>query len=187
MMAVDRARFVRPADEGRAYEDVPLPLDDDGLATVSAPHMYLLSFRLVDLAAGDTLVELGSGTGYGAALASRIVGASGAVTTIEIAPSLAERAKELLGDLPNVTVHAADAIGSAPLWGAPRRVVCTFAIEAVPSDWIDALPRGAVLVAPVGPADRDQRLLRIEKMTGGARTTDHGAVRYVRNRSPSAF
>ena len=82
-----RERFVRPGDVDRSTEDMPLPLDDEGLATVSAPHAYLLSFRLLGLAPGDALVELGSGTGYGAALASFIVGPHGRVLTIEIDPS----------------------------------------------------------------------------------------------------
>lgn len=183
MLHVDRARFVRHGDEVRAYEDAPLPLDDEGLATVSAPHMYLLSMRLLELGPGDTLVELGSGSGYGAALASAIVGPEGRVTTIEISEHLAARARALLADRPNVTVHAADAVRSTALWGQPRRVSCTFAVEQIPQPWIDALPRGGILVAPVGPSARDQRLVRIVRTPDGARTTDHGAVRYVRNRS----
>ena len=185
MLLVDRARFVRNGDELRAYDDAPLPLDDEGLATVSAPHMYLLSMRLLELGPGDTLVELGAGSGYGAALASTIVGPEGHVTTIEISEHLAARAKALLADRANVTVHAADAVRSTTLWGQPRRVSCTFAVEQIPDDWIAALPRGGILVAPVGPSARDQRLVRIVRTPDGAHTTDHGAVRYVRNRSPA--
>ena len=81
---VPRERFVRPGDQDRSAEDVPLPLDDEGLATISAPHAYLLSFRLLDLSPGDRLVELGSGSGYGAALGAYIVGPGGRVVTLEI-------------------------------------------------------------------------------------------------------
>lgn len=184
MVAVDRASFVRPADRARANEDAPLPLDDAGLATVSAPHMYLLAFRLVELGLGDAFVELGSGTGYGAALASRIVGPEGRVTTIEISESLGGEARRLLADRPNVVVHVADAVRSTPLWEGARRVACTFAIDAIPEAWIDALPRGGILVAPVGAADREQRLVRVVKTPDGAHATEHGGVRYVKNRSP---
>src|SRR5689334_409660 len=55
---VPRERFVREVDIDRCCDDIPLPLDDLGLATISAPHAYLLSFRLLDLAPGDSLVEL---------------------------------------------------------------------------------------------------------------------------------
>lgn len=183
MLHVDRARFVRQGDEVHAYEDAPLPLDDEGLATVSAPHMYLLSMRLLELGPGDTLVELGAGSGYGAALASAIVGPEGHVTTIEISEPLAARARALLADRANVTVHAGDAVRSTPLWGQPRRVSCTFAVEQIPEEWIQALPRGGILVAPVGPTTKNQRLVRVVRTPEGAHTTDHGAVRYVRNRS----
>ncbi len=183
IIAVDRARFVRAGDEDRSTEDIPLPLDDEGLATVSAPHAYLLSFRLLELTAGDVLVELGTGTGYGAALASHIVGPEGHVISIELAPSLALTARELLAPLPNVTVHERDAISSIDVWDGAKRVVCTFAVESLPDAWIDALPRGGLLVAPVGPPNREQRLLRVRKLDDGPRVTDHGAVRYVPNRA----
>jgi len=177
---VDRSRFVRQGDEKRSLEDVPLALDDEGLATISAPHAYLLSFRLLELRAGDRLVELGSGSGYGAALASEIVGAGGSVDTIEIAPPLATRAKELLSDRGNVTVHEGDAM--QPPETVPPRVLFTFAVDAIPDAWLERLPRGGLIVAPVG--DREQQLVRVERTFLGLRTTEHHAVRYVRNRSP---
>jgi protein-L-isoaspartate(D-aspartate) O-methyltransferase len=182
LVDVDRARFVRQKDVARASEDVPLALDDEGHATVSAPHAYLLSFRLLELAQGDRLVELGSGTGYGAALASWIVGPGGHVTTFEIEPSLAHSARELLASSPNVTVHEADAMTSSPRWEGATRVVCTFAIESIPDGWLAALPHHGVLVAPVGPHDKTQRLVRVVMTDDGPRVTDHGGVRYVPNR-----
>jgi protein-L-isoaspartate(D-aspartate) O-methyltransferase len=182
LVEVDRARFVRGADKGRANDDVPLALDDTGHATVSAPHAYLLSFRLLELAKGDRVVELGTGTGYGAALASFVVGAEGTVTTFEIEPVLALTARELLVPDRNVRVVDGDAMASAPLWETPERVTCTFAIEKIPDAWIASLPRGAILVAPVGPRDRTQRLVRVVMMDDGPRVTEHGGVRYVFNR-----
>lgn len=182
LVDVDRARFVRPHDVPRASEDVPLALDDEGHATVSAPHAYLLSFRLLELARGDRLVELGSGTGYGAALASWIVGPEGNVSTFEIEPVLALSARELLSPLPNVEVHEADAMTSFARWGDATRFVCTFAIDAIPDAWLDVMPRRGVLVAPVGPRDRTQRLVRVEMTDDGPQVTEHGGVRYVPNR-----
>ena len=127
--AVPRERFVREEDIARSAEDVPLPLDDVGLATVSAPHAYLLSFRLLGLRPGDHLVELGSGSGYGAALASFIVGPRGRVLTVEIDPALAARTKLLLADAPNVVAVQGDAVLSTALWGDAAKVVCTFAVD----------------------------------------------------------
>jgi protein-L-isoaspartate(D-aspartate) O-methyltransferase len=152
-----------------------------GLATISAPHAYLLSYRLLELAPGDTLVELGTGSGYGAALAAFIVGPSGRVTTFEIDPDLAGWAERILAAEPNVTVVAGDAVTNAPQWQGAPKVSVTFAVESWPNDWLEGLPEGGRIVAPVGQSE--QRLVLAERQNGRVIETDHGAVRYVRNRS----
>jgi protein-L-isoaspartate(D-aspartate) O-methyltransferase len=183
---VQRALFVRPTDLPLANEDVPLPLDESGLATISAPHAYLLSFRLLGLRPGDHLVELGSGSGYGAALASYIVGPHGSVLSFEIDPELAHRATTLLSNVRNVRVVPMDAMHSTPHWRGARKITCTFAVARVPQVWIDALPIGGVLAAPVG-AFEQQRLVRlVREDEHRVVATDHGGVRYVPNRSNEA-
>ena len=183
ILEVPREAFVRAEDVERCAEDVPLPLDDEGLATVSAPHAYLLSFRLLELAPGDTLVELGTGSGYGAALAAFIVGPSGRVATFEIDDTLFRWAARTLSDQPCVTGHSGDAVTSAPDWGEAGKVVVTFAVETLPEAWVAWVPEGGRLVAPVGGRDRDQRLVLVRREGGAVLESDHGAVRYVKNRS----
>ena len=183
ILEVPRERFVRAEDVERSAEDVPLPLDDEGLATISAPHAYLLSFRLLELAPGDSLVELGTGSGYGAALSAFIVGPEGGVATFEIDETLARWAEHTLSDQHGVARHRADAVTSAPHWGGAGKVVVTFAVETLPEAWVAALPEGGRLVAPVGGRDRDQRLVLVRREGGAVTSTDHGAVRYVKNRS----
>ena len=187
VLEVPRERFVRTDDLERSADDTPLPLDDEGLATISAPHAYLLSFRLLELRPGDTLVELGSGSGYGAALASFIVGAktgtAGSVRSFEIDGRLARWAERNTADLRNVQIAACDAMTSAPRWDGARKVVVTFAVDSVPDVWVQALPQGGALVAPVGPAGGDQRLVLVRREGERLVRTEHGAVRYVQNRS----
>ncbi|WP_394837657.1 hypothetical protein LVJ94_12180 [Pendulispora rubella] len=183
LLQVPRERFVRLQDLPRAYEDVPLPLDDEGFATISAPHAYLLSFRVLALREGDSLIELGTGSGYGAALASTVVGERGSVRTFEIDGALAGRASRLLAERSNVQVFHLDAADSASVWGPFNKVVATFAVDPVPHAWLAALPVGTVLVTPVGPRDKDQRLVRIVRTETELLTSDHGGVRYVSNRS----
>jgi protein-L-isoaspartate(D-aspartate) O-methyltransferase len=185
LLAVPRERFVQPGDEWRAMRDMPLPLDDSGHATISAPHAYILSFALAELSVGDALLELGSGTGYGAALAARVVGPRGRVVTVEIDDALAARAHELLAELANVTAVHADAAAAAPLFQGVTKIIVTFAVAAIPDAWRDALPEGGILVAPVGAPHEVQRLLRVTRSGGALVTTEHGAVRYVANRSPA--
>jgi protein-L-isoaspartate(D-aspartate) O-methyltransferase len=183
LLEVPRERFVRTEDIERSADDTPLPLDSEGLATISAPHAYLLSFRLLALTPGDSLVELGSGSGYGAALASFVVGSAGAVRTFEIDETLAAWATGNVAGEPNVQVVHADAMTSAPQWGATKKIVAMFAVNTLPGAWVDALPEGGKLVAPVGPRDRDQQLVLAVRQHGHVVESEHGAVRYVKNRS----
>jgi len=183
VLEVQRERFVRDEDVERSAEDVPLPLDDEGLATISAPHAYLLSFRLLEISPGDSLVELGTGSGYGAALASFVVGPAGHISTFEIDGTLFHWAERTLSDQTMVTLSHHDAVTSASAWGGARKVTVTFAVEALPPAWVEALPEGGRLVAPVGGSARDQRLVCVRREGGLIHETDHGAVRYVKNRS----
>ncbi len=181
ILEVPRERFVREEDIEYSAADTPLSLDSTGLATISAPHAYLLSFRLLGLTPGDALVELGSGSGYGAALSAFIVGPTGSVVTFEIDPTLAAWARQVLADQPNVTVVEDDAVAHSERWRGASRVAVTFAIDAWPNSWLDALPEGGRIVAPLGRDD--QRLVLAERRGGKVVESDHGAVRYVRNRS----
>jgi protein-L-isoaspartate(D-aspartate) O-methyltransferase len=181
LVAVPRERFVHLPDVARSAEDIPLPLDAAGLATVSAPHAYLLSYRLLALGAGDTLLELGTGSGYGAALAAFIVGPAGRVVTVEIDPALAVWSRRTLGDLPNVEAREGDAVATASTLPPAPKVVVTFAVDALPAAWLGALPEGGSLVAPVG--GREQKLVLATRRHGTVAQTTHASVRYVKNRS----
>lgn len=194
LLRVPRERFVLPEDMAYSADDMPLPLDRAGLATVSAPHAYLLTYNLLGLAEGDHLIELGSGTGYGAALASFIVGVGGRVTSVEIDPALHERAARLLaepdahgpapitllpGDAhllgPDLVAHASPAQG-------PVRMAITYAIPRAPEEMLARLPEGGRLVAPVGPSEDGQNLVRWCREGGALHRSVHGAVRYVAER-----
>jgi protein-L-isoaspartate(D-aspartate) O-methyltransferase len=185
LLDVPRERFVRPFDIAESTIDTPLLLDDEGLATISAPHAYLLSFRVLGLAPGDRLAELGTGSGYGAALASHVVTPSGSVYTVEIDEGLARRASQLLAGYPNVRVACGDAAEMLAGWGGFDKIAVTFAVDDIPEPWLDAIPEGGSMVAPVG-RDGSQRLLRVDRKSGSLIWSDHGAVRYVRNRGRDA-
>jgi protein-L-isoaspartate(D-aspartate) O-methyltransferase len=192
LRAVPRERFVLPEEIASSADDAPSPLDAAGLATVSAPHAYVLTYGLLGLAPGDHLLELGSGTGYGAALASHIVGSDGLVTSIEIDPELHARAARLLaepalrGPAP-VTLLQGDARALAPDRMAPGitrplRVAVTYAMPESPESLLALLPEGARLVGPVCGDEDEQRLVRWAREGGALRRTTHGAVRYVAER-----
>lgn len=196
MLAVDRARFVRPCDRSLAAENWPLPLDTPAgatlppaqelldrhgswlaalagpefataAATISAPSMYPLAFHLLGLAEGDRLLELGAGTGYGAALAAHVVGGRGQVTSVEVDPYLVAAARANTAELPQVRIEHADGLARPDLAAACTRAWLTFSVPEMPRALVDALPEGAVLLAPVGPPPpASQRWLRFERRDG---------------------
>jgi len=186
LLEVDRARFVREIDRPRAWIDEPLPLDTphgEHVATISAPHVYVLGFDALNLQPGDRLLELGSGSGYGAALAAHVVGPHGFVTTVEADPHLARNSAKNLEGLRNVRVVHDDGLGRPDLLAAHDRCWLTFSTATVPRALLDALPEGASLVAPVGSAATDQRFVRYTRRGRELLTDDLGAVRFVPSRS----
>jgi len=183
---VPRERFVPAEEVARSAENVALPLTDDGASTISSLDAYAAAFELLELSAGDTLADLGAGTGYGSAVAAEIVGNTGSIVAFEIEPGLARLARENLAERPNVSVLCADA-HDVGLWRDAQKVFAGFALDSLPSAWLEALAEGAVLVAPVGRAGSRQELTRFEKRNGRVVVTVHGAVRYVADRQgPSA-
>jgi protein-L-isoaspartate(D-aspartate) O-methyltransferase len=186
LLAVNRADFVRPSDRSRAWVDEPLPLETPhghAVATVSAPHAYVLGFDALDLGRGDHLLELGSGSGYGAALAAHVVGPTGKVTSVEVDPHLARLATLNTARIPNVHTLHADGLSRPDLVASHRKCWLTFSVDVLPTLLLDAIAEGGVLVAPVGLEGWDQRLLRYRRRSGILELDDLGAVRFVRARS----
>ncbi len=184
---VPRERFVPLLALPDAHRDRALPLDDEGRASISAMHAYLATFRALELTAGDTLVDLGGGSGYGAAIAATVLGPAGRVTSLEIDPALVERARELLAELGDerrwaaVSMVAADAHDVA-LWAGATKVSVGFDVGALPAAWLEALAPGGRLVAPVAG-----RLVVVDKASDGSITRRSlGPVVYVGDRSERA-
>jgi protein-L-isoaspartate(D-aspartate) O-methyltransferase len=181
LSVVPRERFVRVEDIAASSRDQPFNLSDDGGSTVSAMHAYAMAYRALDLGPGDAMVDLGGGTGYGAALAAEIVGPSGSVLTVEVVDALAERARDLLSDRGRVRVVVGDAHETSH-WEGACKVYCGFALSAVPRSWVDALAEGGALVAPV-QTGTGQTLTRFEKVNGELRQKPIARVAYVPDRS----
>lgn len=180
--AVPREDFVPLDAVAQSVRDVALPLDATGGASVSAMHAYARSYELLGARPGDAVLDLGCGTGYGAALLARLVGPSGRVYGVELDPRLAELARDNVAPLGNVTVVAGDASDPAA-WpvARPARVTVGFALEEVPLAWADALAPGAVVVAPVVDGD-GQRLVRVTFLPTPV-VERFDAVRYVPQRA----
>jgi len=172
---VPRHLFV-PADQrAQAYADHPLPIGAG--QTISQPYMVALMTSLLGLKPGSKVLEVGTGSGFQAAVLSRI---AGEVYTIEILKPLAERARHTLADLGyrNVHVRAGDGFQGWPEEAPFDAIIVTAAAPIVPDPLLRQLKRGGKLVIPVGNRDTLQNLLVYTRRADGS--FDHASVLPVR-------
>jgi protein-L-isoaspartate(D-aspartate) O-methyltransferase len=100
---------------------------------------------------------------------------------MEIDEFLVRRARHLLAGYKNIEVVQGDAGDMIARWSGYDRITVTFAMNRIPDAWLAAIPEGGRMVAPVGH-ESGQRLMRVDRIEGDLVWSDHGAVRYVRNR-----
>ena len=161
---VPRHRFVPAPMDAHAYEDSPLPI---GLRqTISQPYIVAKMTELLRLKPTDRVFELGTGSGYQAAIASRI---AAEVYTVEIFPELAERAKATIAELGyrNVHVRAGDGTLGWPEKAPFDALLVTAAIPEIPKRLVAQLKPGGRAVMPIGEADAVQMLVYLEKTASG--------------------
>lgn len=183
-LSVPREEFVPNKYRRYAYDDMPLPTLEG--QTISAPHMCAIMCELLDLKPGDRLVEIGTGSGYHAALCSEIVSPgreiNGAVVTMEIFESLARFALSNLkrtGYLAKVEVIVADGSHSLPLRKAFTHGMVTAAVPEIPRNLLEVLKSGGKVVAPVGPRYYQQLLVITKKEGGGESVESYGGCIFV--------
>jgi protein-L-isoaspartate(D-aspartate) O-methyltransferase len=164
MRRVPRDRFV-PADVTHlAYEDSPLPIGHG--QTISQPYIVAYMTEALDVQAHHRVLEIGTGSGYQAAVLSALVKE---VYTIEIVPPLAVRARQTLTALGygNVHVREGDGYGGWPEHAPFARIIVTAAPPRIPQPLIDQLATGGIMVIPVGERNSMQWMTIIEKKSSG--------------------
>jgi len=171
---VPRHRFVRREDVGRAYADSPLPIGHN--QTISQPYIVGLMTSLLDPQPDDVVLEIGTGSGYQAAVLAELVKK---VYSIEIVRPLGEHAREVLHELgyKNVEVKIGDGYQGWPEHAPFDGIIVTAAPDHIPQPLIDQLKEGARLVIPVG--DYYQELEVVKKVEGKVEIERSIAVRFV--------
>ena len=173
MRAVPRHRFVPESQRASAYDDRPLPIGHQ--QTISQPYIVALMSELADVEPGDTVLEVGTGSGYQAAVLAEM-GAK--VFSIEIVEPLAEQSKATLTDLGyDVTVRHGDGYAGWPEHAPFDAVLVTAAPPYIPGPLKEQLKIGGRLVIPVGT--RFQSLLRVTRTKDGFRKEEVLPVRFV--------
>ncbi len=163
MRAVPRERFVPTALARFAYEDRPLPIGEG--QTISQPYIVAVMAQAAGLKPGARVLEIGTGSGYGAAVLSWI---AAEVYTIERVPALAEAARDRLAGFGYANVHVLEGDGTLG-WAehAPYdAIVVTAGGPRVPEALLSQLAAGGRLIMPVGSGARHQRLVRVTRTEG---------------------
>jgi protein-L-isoaspartate(D-aspartate) O-methyltransferase len=177
MREVPREAFVAEGMEELAYEDNPLPIDEG--QTISQPYIVAYMTEALELSAADRVLEIGTGSGYAAAVLSRIVTT---VHTVERLASLARsagRRLEMLG-YTNIHVHEGDGTLGWPEHAPYDAIVVTAGAPDVPKPLLEQLAIGGRLVIPVGPTSYLQMLVRVRRVAEyDYRSEDLCSVRFV--------
>ncbi|MFC4551721.1 MULTISPECIES: protein-L-isoaspartate(D-aspartate) O-methyltransferase [Halorussus] len=177
MRAVPRHEFVPPNRRDRAYEDTPLPIGDG--QTISAPHMVAVMVDDLALEPGESVLEIGTGCGYHAAVTAEVVGPEN-VASVEYHESLAREARERLDRLGygGISVRVGDGHEGWPERAPYDAAYLTCAAAELPDAVVEQVRPEGRLLAPVGTAN--QRLVFARRRADGGLDRDtRGRVRFV--------
>jgi len=175
MEEVPRHEFVEESLKGVAYQDGPLPIGLD--QTISQPYIVALMTELLDVSEEYKVLEIGTGSGYQAAVISLI---AMSVITVERVPKLFKEAKDTLRKLGynNITVVMADGSIGYREYAPYDRIIVTAAAPSVPDDLIDQLADNGKIVIPVGDIISQQLVVLRKEGSKTIRTNSIG-VRFV--------
>lgn len=176
MEKIDRGPFVRGLFAGRAYDDMPLPIACG--QTISQPSVVGMMTEALQITARDKVLEVGTGSGYQAAILSQL---ARRVYTVDRHPRLVREARVIFAELGLTNVMAITADGS---FGLPEqapfdRILVTAAAEDPPGPLLAQLKEGGIMVLPVGQSDHVQSLIRVRRTATGYDYDELRQVRFV--------
>ena len=176
MERIDRGAFVRGLFAERAYEDMPLPISCG--QTISQPSVVGLMTQALNVQPRDTVLEIGTGSGYQAAILSQL---ARRVYTVDRHRRLVREAQDVFRDLGlvNITAFTADGSHGLPEQAPFDRIIVTAAAEDPPSPLLAQLKLGGIMVLPVGQSDTVQSLLKVTRLESGYDYEELRPVRFV--------
>lgn len=176
MERIDRGAFVRGIFADRAYDDMPLPIACG--QTISQPSVVGLMTQALEVSPRDKVLEVGTGSGYQAAVLSLL---ARRVYTVDRHRRLVREAEEVFArlNLTNITARTADGSFGLPEQAPFDRILVTAAAEDPPGPLLAQMRIGAIMVLPVGQSDTVQSLIRVRRTETGFEYEELRAVRFV--------
>ncbi|CUJ34662.1 protein-L-isoaspartate(D-aspartate) O-methyltransferase [Cognatishimia activa] len=176
MEKVDRGLFVKGLFADRAYEDTPLPIPCG--QTISQPSVVGLMTQALNVSPRDKVLEVGTGSGYQAAILSHL---ARRVYTVDRHRRLVTEAKQIFQDLDlaNVTAFSADGSFGLPDQAPFDRIIVTAAAEDPPGPLLAQLKLGGIMVVPVGQSDAVQSMIKVVRGEDGFDYEEIRPVRFV--------
>ncbi|MCJ7571895.1 MAG: protein-L-isoaspartate O-methyltransferase [Candidatus Thermoplasmatota archaeon] len=176
-LEIPREEFIPPIFKQYAYSDTPLEIGQG--QTISAPHMIAIMCEELDLKKDQKILEIGTGSGYHAAIVAKIIEPNGQVYTIERHKNLAEKAKQNLKNtnIKNVTVEIGDGSEGLAKYAPYDRIYVTCAAPSIPQPLIEQLKDPGKMLIPVGGTICTLYLL--EKNNGKIKKENHGGCAFV--------
>jgi len=176
MEKIDRGPFIRGYFAERAYEDMPLPIACG--QTISQPSVVGLMTQALRVSNRDKVLEVGTGSGYQAAILSLL---ARRVYTVDRHKRLVQDATEIFNtlDLTNIIALTADGSFGLPDQAPFDRIIVTAAAEDPPGPLLAQLKIGGIMVVPVGQSDAVQRLIRVTRTESGFDYDELRPVRFV--------
>ena len=176
MDEVQRENFVDEEFSQAAYADQALPISCG--QTISQPYVVAYMTEQLGLRPHHRVLEVGTGSGYQAAILSRL---AAQVITVERYRTLAELARSRFESLgyANITVRLGDGLTGVPEFSPYDRILVTAAAERIPESLTDQLAQDGVIVLPLGPHQEAQRIVKLTKMNGSLKREDLIWVRFV--------
>ncbi|MCV2869817.1 protein-L-isoaspartate(D-aspartate) O-methyltransferase [Defluviimonas sp. WL0002] len=176
MERIDRGHFVKGLFAERAYEDTPLPIACG--QTISQPSVVGLMTQALDVGPRDKVLEIGTGSGYQAAILSQL---ARRVYTVERHRRLVREAQEVFDSLAftNITALSADGSRGLPEQAPFDRIIVTAAAEDPPGPLLAQLREGGIMVLPVGQSDAVQSLIKVTRTAAGYDYEELRPVRFV--------
>jgi len=176
MERIDRAVFLRGVFSERAYEDTPLPIACG--QTISQPSVVALMTEALEVSARDKVLEVGTGSGYQAAILSQL---ARRVYTVERHRTLVAEARAAFArlNLSNITCLASDGSFGLPEQAPFDRILVTAAAEDPPGPLMQQLRVGGIMVVPVGQSDHVQSLIKVRRLDKGYDYEELRPVRFV--------